>query len=103
MNTETLHEILALDSLIGFLTWFDRAYLQLAKLGKQGELEPSDRILFLGNWMERTGFTVPRTKYGQERMLYFQNKYDRWVLADQFLFHHPELAKAINDFKTSAL
>lgn len=94
MDTEILQNILKLDSLIGFLSWYDRAMIH------KGDSIVSKRIFEAYAWICREGWEPPEMKYGQDRLLYFFHpEYDCWFVDEDYLKLYPKYKEELTKLK----
>ena len=100
MITETNLEILALDSLYGVLSWYERAWLHLVIHGKEKGI-PSPRIMALYKVIDSTGWEAPKRKVGHDRLGQY---YENGIWNDDEHYHkaHPEITQLIIQIKNSS-
>lgn len=85
MNTEILKNILILDSIYRILDWKDRVRIHLLMQNKI--TEPSATIQIIYEWIFKTKWQAPTLKYGQDRLQYFENDVDEWLLVEEYRKH----------------
>jgi hypothetical protein len=81
MDKETLKKILQLDSIFGILTYKERVLIHLIMQGKIDTATPYLRDLY--NWCLDWDWQPPKTRYGQDRLLYFENAPGQWELIEE--------------------
>lgn len=81
MKTEILKNILQLDSIFGLLTYKERVRIHLILQGKISEATPYLKQLY--KWCEDWQWLPPKTRYGQDRLLYFENATGEWLLIEE--------------------
>lgn len=72
MNIDILFKILQLDSIFGVLSWDERIRIHLILKGE--EIEPSANISILYEWVVKWEWLPPVMRYGQDRLLYYENQ-----------------------------
>ncbi len=94
MNIQNIYlEILALDSLYGVLSWYERCWLHLESIGKaQGEA--SHRIKALYTTIDETGWEAPHRRAGQDRCGQYQEN-GEWKEIEKYPKDHPELTQQL--------
>jgi hypothetical protein len=97
MITEIYLEILALDSLYGVLSWYERCWLHLLSNGKQpGDV--SERIVALYMIVKSTEWQIPDRKIGHDRLgQYYEN--GKWNDDEFYSKNHPEITRLIKQIK----
>ena len=96
MDRTLLHAILALDSIYGLLTWFDRCYLHLCIVDKEGDLVPSERVSKLGHWIKNHRWQSPGIRIGDDRLEYYLSGNHRIILED-YPKYHIEITKQLKN------
>lgn len=76
MNTEILLKILQLDSIAHLLTWEERIKVHLYRNGRAKMTTP--KILAVAEWIERYAWLPPEMRYGQDRLVYYENQPGEW-------------------------
>lgn len=90
MNNITLKKVLELDSLLGYLDWYDRASTHLYFLGKINT--PTNNVLLVYDWINKNEWISPEQKYTQERLKYWLNPYTKeWEPNELFKSHYPKI------------
>ena len=72
MNIEILFKILQLDSIFGVLSWDERIRIHLILKGE--EIQPTENIKILYEWVTKWHWLPPIMRYGQDRLLYYENQ-----------------------------
>lgn len=90
MNKERLLDVLKLESVAHLLSWEERIMIHLMIGGRASQT--TERIEKMRQWIICHQFEVPLMRYGQDRLLYFQDRTDDWVPIE-------ELNEYINQFK----
>lgn len=98
MERTFYHEILSIDSIYNVLSWFDRCYLHLCIMNKEGDMESSEKLQKLAGIVKNQNWKSPETKYGQDRLQYYQQK-NEWIELDKYSEAHPELTYKIEQLK----
>ncbi|MCU7615634.1 hypothetical protein NZ698_00370 [Chryseobacterium sp. PBS4-4] len=91
MNKEILKNILILDSIYKLLDWKDRVRIHFLLQDKNTEVTPNIQILY--DWCVKWMWLPPKLKYGQDRLQYFENSPDEWVLTEELKYIKPDLPK----------
>ncbi len=80
--TDILLKILQLDSLCGFLSWYERVTVHMAirDINNEQPVEISDKIIKLYQWIDDNAWEPPKMKYGQDLFQYFYDPdSDLWL------------------------
>lgn len=85
MKKDLLKNILILDSIYQLIDWKDRVRIHFLLQEKAIETSPNIEILY--NWMVKTKWIAPSLKYGQDRLQYFENYPDEWILIEEYKKH----------------
>ncbi|MCW3168938.1 hypothetical protein OMO38_10430 [Chryseobacterium sp. 09-1422] len=81
MNKEILRNILILDSIYRILKWNDRVRIHLLMQDKISE--STENIQLLYDWCLKFKWLPPKLKYGQDRLQYYENSPDEWILTEE--------------------
>lgn len=81
MEKEILINVLKLDSIYNILDWKDRVRIHL--LLQQKIDQASLPIIQLHEWCKKWNWLPPKTRYGQDRLLYFENAPGEWKLIEE--------------------
>lgn len=76
MDKEFLIKILQLDSIVRCLDWEDRIRIHLYLNGRARVTSP--KILAAAEWIEKWQWIAPEMRYGQDRLLYYENASSEW-------------------------
>lgn len=97
MDREVLIKVLQLDSLIGFLSWQERAEIHHYK---ESDTISSKKTLAAFVWIIKEKWESPDTKYGQDRILYFYDPdSDTWITDEYYLKLYPEYKEELTKLK----
>lgn len=93
--TENINtQVLALDSLYGILSWYDRCWLHLKRIDRISE-KTSPRTVALCKVIEQTGWEPPERRPGQDRCGQYKNENGEWLEIEDYARNHPELTELI--------
>lgn len=76
MDNKILLKVLQLDSLLHRLTWYDRARVHQFMAGSAEKVSQSVYKIYL--WIKKTDWQPPNVRYGQDRLLYYENNLGEW-------------------------
>lgn len=76
MDKEILLKVLQLDSITHCLDWEDRIRTHLYLNGRARVTSP--KILAAVQWIEKWHWIAPEMRYGQDRLLYYENASGEW-------------------------
>ena len=76
MNNEILLLVLRLDSIAHLLTWQERVRVHLYMSGRAKTTTPN--IIAMYEWIILTHWIAPEMRYGQDRLLYYENQKASW-------------------------
>ena len=93
MNKEILKNILILDSIYKLIDWKDRMRIHFLLQDKDIEISPNIQILY--DWCKKLHWLPPKLKYGQDRLQYFENSPDEWVLIEELKYIKLDLPKLV--------
>ncbi len=89
-------EILALDSLYGVLSWYERCWLHMVSIGKESG-QPSLRIMSLYKVLVNIEWDAPKRRPGQDRCgQYFED--GKWLEIEHYPKNHPEITNQIRKY-----
>ena len=94
-NRTIFHEVLALDSIYGLLTYTERILLHGCIIG---ERELNEWILTLINWIKKSGWESPKMKYPefQKDVLHYEDPVTgSLITVAEYPVKHPELTEII--------
>lgn len=93
MKKEILTKVLQLDSIFEFLTWKERAYIHQYDRLKID----SKKIITAYNLIIDINWQSPGMRYGQDRLLYYENPYKEfeWILIEEYKKQFPAIEKAV--------
>jgi len=72
MDINILFKILQLDSIFGVLSWDERIRIHLILKGE--EMQPNTNISLLYEWVVKWEWLPPVMRYGQDRLLYYEDQ-----------------------------
>lgn len=81
MEKRILKNVLQLDSIFGLLTYKERVRIHLILQEKISEATPYIKELYA--WCEKWNWLPPEMRYGQDRLLYFENAPGEWKLIEE--------------------
>ncbi|GAA4156759.1 hypothetical protein GCM10022217_16110 [Chryseobacterium ginsenosidimutans] len=97
MEKEIKKKLLQLDSLIDFLSWYERSQIHHYK---EGDVITSKKVLTAIEWIKKMNWESPQTKYGQDRILYFYDPdSDHWFTDENYLKIYFEYKKDLIQLK----
>lgn len=98
MDISILKKVLQLDSLINFLQWEDRTLIHL--YNENGPIITSTRILAAFVWILKENWEAPKTRYGQDRILYFYDPdSETWLPDEDYLKLYSEYKEELTKLK----
>ena len=77
MNKELLLKVLQLDSIINILKWEERMMIHFQIQDRTDST--TENIEKLSQWIKLNKWIPPEMKYGQDRLLYFENEPGEWL------------------------
>ncbi|MRM97306.1 hypothetical protein [Riemerella anatipestifer] len=92
----TYIHILSLDSIFRLLTWQERLLLHHG-ISKRKEMKFTPKLQVISDWIAHARWEAPVMKYGQDRLLYFENEKGNWQLIDAYIIQHSYIPDQIND------
>ncbi|MCW0512095.1 hypothetical protein OKE68_05750 [Riemerella anatipestifer] len=92
----TYIHILSLDSIFRLLTWQERLLLHHG-ISKRKEMKFTLKLQVISDWIAHAKWEAPIMKYGQDRLLHFENKKGNWQLIDAYIIQHSYIPDQIND------
>lgn len=98
-NRTIFHEVLALDSIYGLLTYSERILLHSCIIE---ETEMNEWILILIDWIKKSGWESPKMKYPefQKDVLHYEEPATgNLITVAEYPAKHPELTEEINNLK----
>ncbi|MDY3525905.1 hypothetical protein PG310_09440 [Riemerella anatipestifer] len=96
MKAYTYIHILSLDSIFRLLTWQERLLLHYG-ISKRKEVKFTPKLQVISDWIAHARWEVPIMKYGQDRLLHFENEKGNWQLIDAYIIQHSYIPDQIND------
>ncbi|MBT0552625.1 hypothetical protein [Riemerella anatipestifer] len=96
MKAYTYIHILSLDSIFRLLTWQERLLLHYG-ISKRKEVKFTLKLQVISDWIAHAKWEAPIMKYGQDRLLHFENEKGNWQLIDAYIIQHSYIPDQIND------
>ncbi|SKB63442.1 hypothetical protein SAMN05660477_00388 [Soonwooa buanensis] len=98
MKITALHLLhtLALDSIIGFLSWYERTSIHLFLNNKISPDELSENITELATIIMLHNITAPNMKYGHDRLLYYEEN-NNWMPIENYFANNPEILHKLKE------
>ncbi|MCW0497825.1 hypothetical protein OKE63_01410 [Riemerella anatipestifer] len=96
MKAYTYIHILSLDSIFRLLTWQERLLLHYG-ISKRKEVKFTPKLQVISDWIAHARWEAPVMKYGQDRLLHFENEKGNWQLIDAYIIQHSYIPDQIND------
>jgi hypothetical protein len=91
---QLINDILALDSFYNYLSWYERCWLHLLRMDKVDDYA-STRIAALANFVDKSGWSAPQRKPGEDKLgYYFEN--GKWHDMEDYPKNHPHITEHIN-------
>ena len=96
--------ILAIDSIFGVLSWYDRTALHLFSNQKITSEELPERVVLLASLIIANNIEAPQMRYGQDRLKYYLQEYkehdcidlqNEWLQVEEYKNYHPEFSEKI--------
>ncbi|MBT0572090.1 hypothetical protein N4238_05720 [Riemerella anatipestifer] len=98
----TYIHILSLDSIFRLLTWQERLLLHHG-ISKRKEMKFTLKLQVISDWIAHAKWEAPIMKYGQDRLLYFENENGNLQMIDTYIKNHSYIIDQINDLLDEAL
>ncbi|WP_052910345.1 hypothetical protein [Riemerella anatipestifer] len=92
----TYIHILSLDSIFRLLTWQERLLLHHG-ISKRKEMKFTPKLQVISDWIAHAKWEAPIMKYGQDRLLHFENEKGNWQLIDAYIIQYNYIPDQIND------
>ncbi|MCQ4182021.1 hypothetical protein NNL19_10570, partial [Riemerella anatipestifer] len=66
-------------------------------ISKRKEVKFTPKLQVISDWIDNARWEAPIMKYGQDRLLHFENKKGNWQLIDAYIIQHSYIPDQIND------